>query len=559
MTASILICAHEPGRRALIATNTRKLASRIGAEKPEEFSDAATAMQRLAADEPRAIDLAIIDARLPRTEVDEPDITGSEALHLAEWVRDNFKKPPVIIVTEQTPAPEEIDGYCKPENMAIALPLKQLQSNFSLFSVFFDMLQEKPTWNTIEVTVQGKSAACHLLSPDSSQMKWGVVISDSLKRAAKKYERQEKPPENWLEDMRNDGLQLFDTLIKGSLGAGFFAHIERAAGQLEGMAFRFKVADAELHATPFEALGRPDESDMENSPFVLLHAPIARQVTNVLVRPTAGARAIPRPARMLFVRSQVASNPEGIVLHDIARLPVKDPRTGKPQVSFAALRNIDLELGYLEKLRGELPEDELEITLLDLTAPENAADAVAALRTELQKQEYDILHFAGHSKTIGFGPSGNTYLILPGAKVGEAVAVSVERFAEYAGQRKVRLVYLSSCQGSSARSVASLVQHGVSHVVGFRWDIDDDRAAEFAKAFYSCLFTGPRTVCAAFRSACNMARQSCEKEGESAIWASPILIAQTDDWLVSPFTPAPACSTPATVTNESAVHEEAVQ
>ncbi len=179
------------------------------------------------------------------------------------------------------------------------------------------------------------------------------------------------------------------------------------------MAFRFNVEDAELHATPFEALGRPNEGDMGSSPFVLLYAPIARQVTSVLVRPSAGERPLPRPARMLFVRSQVASNPAGIVLRDTVGLPVGGPRTEKSQVSFEALRNIDLEYSNLKDLCGRLPEDELDITLLDLSTPENTADAVSALRTELQKREYDILHFAGHSKTIGFGPSGNTYLILP--------------------------------------------------------------------------------------------------------------------------------------------------
>ncbi len=523
MTPSILICAHEPSRIALISAHIRTLATKIGAGKPEEISDAETA-KRLLADDPRDIHLAIIDARLPRTDVDEPDITGGEALRLAEWLRLNCNKPPVIIVTEQTPAPEEIDAYCKPENAAIALPLKQLQLFSPLFDVFFDMLQETPkmTWNTIEVSVQGKSAACHLRSPRGVPIRWGVVTSDSLKRAARKYERREKLPDDWLDEMRDDGLELFDTIIKGSLGAGFYAHIERAAGLLKGMAFRFNVEDAELHATPFEALGRPNEGDMGSSPFVLLYAPIARQVTSVLVRPSAGERPLPRPARMLFVRSQVASNPAGIVLRDTVGLPVVDPRTEKSQVSFEALRNIDLEYSNLKDLCGRLPEDELDITLLDLSTPENTADAVSALRTELQKREYDILHFAGHSKTIGFGPSGNTYLILPGAEVGEAVAFSVESFAEYAGQSKVRLVYLSSCQGSSARSVATLVRHGVSHVVGFRWDVDDHRAAEFATTFYSGLFAEPRTVCAAFCAACNHARQLCKKENESPIWASPI-------------------------------------
>ena len=443
---SILICAHEHDRIVLMNGHARKLAARIQAGEPETVPDAETARQLLTST-PHDLQLVIIDARLPRNPLAAPDFTGEEALKLAEWLRDNCEKPPIMIVTEQTPAPPEINSYCVPDNCAIALPLKQLQSFSRVFEAFFDMLQKKPmmTWNTIEVSVRGKSATCHLSyqsavrrlnQPSSAPVQWGVVTADPLKRAAKKFERRDKLPVDWIEEIRDDGLQLFENLIKGPLGAGFFAHIERAAGSLSGLAFRFKVEEADLHAAPFEALGRPDESNLNTSPFILLHAPVARQVTGVMVSPRANERPLPRPARMLFVRSQVANNPAGMVLRDTVGLPIVDPRTGKSHVSFEALRNIDRELSNLTTLKGTMPLDELEITPLDLSSPENTGDAAAALRRELKRYEYHIVHFAGHSKTIGCGSSASTYLILPGAKVGEAMAFPIENFADTLGRAK---------------------------------------------------------------------------------------------------------------------------
>jgi hypothetical protein len=71
----------------------------------------------------------------------------------------------------------------------------------------------------------------------------------------------------------------------------------------------------------------------------------------------------------------------------------------------------------------------------------------------------------------------------------------------------------------------------VAHVLGFRWDVEDDRAADFAKLFYSDLF-GPRsaTICGAFRAACRGVYKPMQVEA-SPIWASPILASRTDNWM----------------------------
>jgi hypothetical protein len=561
MSTSILICSSNKDLTTLMSAHAlRATANRIpnrpshrSASKPQpklKIERDAESAQLLLTEKPLNLELAIIDARLPPHRGSSADYTGKAALELARWLKGNCKKPPIMIVTEQTPAPPAIDSYCTPDNRAIALPLTQQNSFSRVFDALLNMLREEPimTWNTIEITVQGKTAICHIGAPSETPIEWGQSEAGRLSELADLFEGWQKLPKNWLRDFRFHGLQLFDNLIKAPLGAGFFAHIERAAGSVSRLAFRFKLEEAGLHAAPFEALGLPDEYDTKRSPFIILYAPVVRQVNCAIVQPPVRSKPLPRPARMLFVRSQVAENANGIVESDSVDLPIPNPLTGLSTTEsypFRPLQNIDEELRYLRKLTSQLTKNELTITELDLSAPEHASDSAAALTHALEEQrddkegQYDIVHFAGHSKTIGFGPDGNTFLILPGATVGEAVMFPVENFARAAGQSRVRLVYLSSCEGSSARSVASLVRHGVSHVVGFRWDVEDHRAAMFAGAFYTHLFKGPRTVCAAFRAACDNARSLLKDENDSAIWASPILIAQTKDWLVSPFTPQP--------------------
>jgi CHAT domain-containing protein len=150
------------------------------------------------------------------------------------------------------------------------------------------------------------------------------------------------------------------------------------------------------------------------------------------------------------------------------------------------------------------------------------------LTRKLFNGRYDVVHFAGHSLTT---KDGLTLLVLPGEEAGEAEGMAVQTFADGAAAAGARLVYFSSCQGSSANTVASLGQRGVPHVLGFRWDVEDDRAADFAKIFYYQLF-GPisSTICGAFRAACRGVYEPKRIEA-SPIWASPILASRSDDWV----------------------------
>jgi len=88
------------------------------------------------------------------------------------------------------------------------------------------------------------------------------------------------------------------------------------------------------------------------------------------------------------------------------------------------------------------------------------------LAAQTYERRFDVVHFAGHSLTTN---DSLTLLVLPGEHPGEAEGMAVETFARGAADTGAKLVYLSSCKGSSANTVASLAQRSVPYGLGFRW------------------------------------------------------------------------------------------
>jgi hypothetical protein len=342
----------------------------------------------------------------------------------------------------------------------------------------------------------------------------------------------------WVRRLHSNGAQLFGELVISALGPGLFSYLERAAGGLERLAFRFCVDDSTLFSVPFEAVvrlsGQPlsgSANDFVENPFILVHAPVTRRLLEAVnISSTPSINTVPRPAELLFIKSQVGQNPAGVTGSDTVPIPELDRSTGRiliKQVQFQTLKHIDSELKALEDLEVRYPST-LHVEPLDLSVSDPEGAQKLLIR-KLSEGRYDVVHFAGHSLTTN---DSLTLLVLPGKRPGEAEGMAVNAFAEAAANAGARLVYLSSCKGNSANTVASLAQRNVPYGLGFRWDVDDEAAANFAKLFYEQLFgASGATICDAFRTACFAAYESKQIEA-SRIWASPILASGSDNWMI---------------------------
>jgi CHAT domain len=483
----------------------------------------------------------LLDAQLPRRFNGSLDRQEQSALWLVQELRKAGIATPALFITSRELGVFELDEYCTPDNRAIALP--QMRLTPAVLQHFVDMLLRRPTspkttWNVIEFDVKRTSVKCFLGNREGEMMEWAEASTRMFSAAhqlAIEYATPRFTP-GWSRRIHDDGALLFRDLIIATLGPGLFYHLELSAGGLRSLAFRFRVEDVSLYCAPFEATvrlsGLPPmgtEDDFTQNPFVLINAPIARRMKVANLYAATRPQRELRAARVLFIRSQVGESRAGTTGWDIARVQERDPETGRFRLSdfeFRRLENIDRELNDLKALAAK---DCTIFTLevLDLSAVDDPRGAEALLMEKLTLTRYDVVHFAGHSLTTR---DGLTLLVLPGGKPGQAEGMSVHTFAEGAAAAGVRLVYLSSCQGSSANAVANLAQRDVAHVIGFRWDVDDERAADFARYFYNDLFgRQSSSICNAFRTACRGVYEPRQIEA-SPIWASPILACSPDDW-----------------------------
>jgi CHAT domain-containing protein len=117
--------------------------------------------------------------------------------------------------------------------------------------------------------------------------------------------------------------------------------------------------------------------------------------------------------------------------------------------------------------------------------PENGTECTREEVEETLKcgKQWHLVHYAGHSHSTA---EDNGYVFF--SRSDRPDPVDIRLFAQWLRQAKTRFVYLSSCQSSKLRFVHELAQKAVPAVIGYRWDIDDDKAAEHADIFYDHLF-----------------------------------------------------------------------
>jgi hypothetical protein len=137
--------------------------------------------------------------------------------------------------------------------------------------------------------------------------------------------------------------------------------------------------------------------------------------------------------------------------------------------------------------------------------------------------QFDIIHFSGHLVTDG----KNSYLVVPGSMgKSDPKLINVKEFAMWLESASTRLVYLNSCDSATETVIYELALCGVPAIVGFRWEVNDEAAAAFAKAFYEYLLCKNRSLEQAIVHA---RKQTKFKYEDDPAWASSILVLQTED------------------------------
>lgn len=191
---------------------------------------------------------------------------------------------------------------------------------------------------------------------------------------------------------------------------------------------------------------------------------------------------------------------------------------------------VDIET---QKLRDYLrSQDSIPVEVTFLPSERATYEQV---QTELKSGNYDVIHYAGHGYYKGDSPEESSlYFWTEENKQGDIVPMKATELKMLLGQSEARLMYLSSCYGTTTGGKTALLdddflgladavaQAGVPSVLGFRWPVSDEGACEMALAFYRSLLDQGSPEIALWSARCELAAP----DRNDTTWMSPILIHQ---------------------------------
>lgn len=281
------------------------------------------------------------------------------------------------------------------------------------------------------------------------------------------------------------GRALFDALFTGEVRSRYDASLREASLQGKGLRIRLRVTPPDLASLPWEFL-----YDARQGDYVCLstNTPIVRYPEMPL--PIEQLPVTP-PLRILGL---VASTP------DLPALDVEHEQR-RVEEAIADLRTRGLvELSWLE---GNTWRD---------------------LQKALRRGPWHIFHFIGHG---GFEAARDEGLIALAGEAGGShllPATSLARLLD--DHASLRLVLLNSCEGARGSerdafsgTAATLMRRGIPAVLAMQYEITDEAAIEFSRAFYEAVADGLPVdgAVAEARTAVSVGM------GDSLEWGTPVL------------------------------------
>jgi hypothetical protein len=279
------------------------------------------------------------------------------------------------------------------------------------------------------------------------------ALQIALLRSGGKRRQRPLQEEQTVQDF---GQTLFDALLAGEVRSRYDVSQERAAGQSKGLRLKLRIQAPELAALPWEFI-----YDSRQAEYVCLsrNTPVVRYLE------------LPQPIQPLSVTAPLR------IFGMIASprdLPALDVESERQRVERAIQDLRGRSLVDLEWLPGQTWRD---------------------LQRAMRGGPWHIFHFIGHG---GFDPNTDEGLIVLLDDDGLRFDLRATELGRLlANHGCLRLVLLNSCEGArgSKRDIFSstaaiLVRRGIPAVLAMQYEITDQAAIEFARAFYESLADG---------------------------------------------------------------------
>jgi CHAT domain-containing protein len=309
-----------------------------------------------------------------------------------------------------------------------------------------------------------------------------VLISGTRRRRIRSPEKQ---------TVQDFGQALFQALLSGQVGDYYDEILHKAKQQNKGLRLKLHIQPPELAMLPWEFLYDP-----KRNAYLCLSTktPLVRYVD--LHEPGEQLPVTP-PLRIL---GMVASP------SDLPDLKVENEK-----------RRVE------EAIRDLEAKGRVELTWLE---GQTSRDLLRAMR----HGPWHVFHFIGHGD---FDPDSKEGRIALADEAGNARFLRGENLAELLKDHwDLRLVLLNSCEGARgsehdafSSTAASLVRPGVPAVLANQYEISDDAAVEFSRAFYEAVADG-----LPLDAAVAAARTSLKIEmGDTLEWVTPVLYMRSPD------------------------------
>lgn len=294
---------------------------------------------------------------------------------------------------------------------------------------------------------------------------------------------------------------LREILLKNPDVLNYYNRLSGEVGGCENFRIRF-VTGEDAYPLNLEAILVP--GNQENEDFWMLKAPVCRRLN------VGDLRLYP-----LF------ENPnQKEMLREINCLVIKADVHGwenKSQIELKQSKNISVEARQLGQRLSELAANHTIGTFQSIPEGDTECTREAVEAALKSGKQWHLVHYAGHSH---YASDDKGYIFF--SRDGRPDPVDIQVFAQWLRQARTRFVYLSSCESSKLKFVHELAKKAVPSVIGYRWDIDDDKAADHADIFYNHLFKEQSLEYAFLKTR----QQVCQKCPEHIIWAAPVLMMQ---------------------------------
>lgn len=305
---------------------------------------------------------------------------------------------------------------------------------------------------------------------------------------------------NWEKELRQIGKTLFEEILKNNYKFSSSYHeLSGRVGDRDKIRIRFGV-EKKIHPVLLEAL-----TEDEDDTFLMLSSPVFRSLSvpgeyHLTFNGPAQTR---KPVNCLIIESDVSGMAPGI----------------DPEFNFAKLDHIATEARWLHDFLNDNREAFNIDSVEWIRSAPDGVSFVDHIRGVLERQRWELVHYAGHSYYSK--NSGKGYLLFPTDTFPHPVGL--KEFSKWLRDCGTQLVFLSSCHSSEEDFVFELAANKIPAIIGFRWDIDDDKALGCTRKFYSHLFQKGRTLEYAFLET----RRDMHREYPgNRIWAAPMLIMQ---------------------------------